>query len=129
MRFPPETLANQRLKDPGRCDCVTAARPSDLEQDAEHRQRQAVRTTRSPGSSSKRWRQQTPATVISMATALPREDNQQLPTDLPKRATTRLPTCNRRTPRPPNGVEQQPGRSPGLTAPTSTRHGRGRLPL
>jgi hypothetical protein len=39
----------------------------------------------SPGSSSKSLRQQTPATLIS--TTLPREDNQQLPTDLPKRAS------------------------------------------
>jgi hypothetical protein len=40
----------------------------------------------------------------------------------PKARQLPLPrTCNRRTPRPPNGVEQQPGRSPVPTAPSSAR--------
>jgi hypothetical protein len=42
------------------------------------------------------------------------------PLNLPKRAAPAGVPANRRTPRPPNGVEQQPGRSPVTTAPTST---------
>jgi hypothetical protein len=37
------------------------------------------------------------------------------------RQRPRRRTCNRRTPRPPNGVEQQPGRSPVPRAPSTTR--------
>jgi hypothetical protein len=76
---------------------------------------------RSPRSSSKRLRQQN-ASHRQLDDHRPTaKDNQQLPTDLPTRQLPRRRTCNRRTPRPPNGVEQQPGRSPVPTAPSSAR--------
>ena len=65
----------------------------------------------------------TPATVSSTTTAAalqPRTTSTCPPTSQSAPAT-RWRTCDRRTPRPPNGVEQQPGRSPVPTAPSSAR--------
>ena len=74
----------------------------------------------------------TPATVSSTTTAAalqPRTTSSCPPTSQSAPATRRR-TCNRRTPRPPNGVEQQPGRSPVPTARLAPRVvGSGRLPL
>jgi len=61
----------------------------------------------------------TPATVSSMTTALQPRTTSSCHRPPKARQLPRRRTCNRRTPRPPNGVEQQPGRSPVPTAPSS----------
>lgn len=67
---------------------------------------------RSPNHRARKLHQQTPATVISMTSALHPKDNQELPTDLPKHAATTpmyLPTGER------------PGRQTGLSSSRGVR--------
>jgi hypothetical protein len=77
---------------------------------------------RSPDHRARKLHRQRPATVTSMTSA-PHPKGQPGAAHRPTQARSyhaNVP-ANRRTPRPPNGVEQQPGRSPDPKAPSSTR--------
>jgi hypothetical protein len=77
---------------------------------------------RSPDHRARKLHQQTPTTVISMTSALhPKGQPGAAHRPTQARSYHANVPANRRTPRPPNGVEQQPGRSPDPKAPSSTR--------